>query len=79
MGKVPKMLGRAGLSRKQILHWSKEKKTLSDNIWWEGGTGIGEQVLFVARELGGIEQEREKPESGARIENGFKIVKNMWG
>lgn len=46
----------AGEVRKQILHWSKEKThSLSDNIWWEGGTGIGEQMRFVAGESRGIE------------------------
>lgn len=82
LGKVPKMLERAGLNRKPILHWSKEKThyviisdSLCDNIWLEGGTGmIGEQMLFVARESGAIEQERWQPGSRARIENEVKIV-----
>lgn len=33
----------------------------------------------VTREWGGAEQERRNPASGMRIENGVKIVKNMWG
>lgn len=45
--------------------------------------GIGEQMLAVAgdmtvaRESGGVEQERRNPGSGVRTENGVKIVKNM--
>lgn len=34
-------------------------------------------MLFVVRESGGIEQERWKPGSGARIANEVKIVENV--